>query len=224
MKRIFVAALFAACAASQAVERRELASVPIAAFVKETQQMQDQGGGLALVWWIPTEFWVAAVLQNNRGNDALVREIRAAFARYVLLGVVEGRGKALGGLDFVPRASVESRLKAHAGGAEYVPVSRPHKDAQLVTESMKPILTSMLGELGAHFHLILLASDQRDPPSPYEPGTLRVTLAAEEGGVQRSFAFDAPLDALHVPRTCPNGRPAHVSWRFCPWDGSRLGD
>jgi hypothetical protein len=25
-----------------------------------------------------------------------------------------------------------------------------------------------------------------------------------------------------LPRMCPNGKPAHVTWVVCPWDGSKL--
>ena len=34
----------------------------------------------------------------------------------------------------------------------------------------------------------------------------------------------ASLDAMHVPRQCANGWPAHVSRKFFPWDGAKLPD
>jgi hypothetical protein len=34
--------------------------------------------------------------------------------------------------------------------------------------------------------------------------------------------LELPLDSLFVPRLCPNGKPAHVSWDYCPWSGKKL--
>jgi hypothetical protein len=36
--------------------------------------------------------------------------------------------------------------------------------------------------------------------------------------------IEMPIDALFVQRMCPNGKPAHVSWVVCPWDGGKLPD
>jgi hypothetical protein len=224
MKRIFMAAMAAMCGLAGAAERRELASIPMAALVNETQRMYHHAAGMAMVWWIPTEFWVTAVLQRGPGNEDAANEVRKAFKDYVVLGVVDASQKAIGGFDFQSRDSVLGRMRVYADAAEFMPVAKPHRDAQLITDMMKPLFASMLGDLGAHIHIVLLSSEKRRPPSGYEKTTLKVTLAPSGEGQPATFEFVAPLDSLHVPRKCPNGREAHISWNFCPWDGTKLPD
>lgn len=224
MKRILMVALAAACAGAGAIERRELGAVPISALVNETQKMDPDGQGLAFVWWVPTEFWMVAMKQDAKNTQEAIDQVQAAFADYILLGVVEGSQTPLGAIDFSPRESVLSRLRVLADGVEFRAVGKAHKDAQLVVDMMKPMLASMMGELGSQFHLVMLSSDKRRPPSGYESVSLRVTLDGTKGATARSFEFVGPLDALHVPRSCPNGKPAHITWKYCPWDGSKLPD
>jgi hypothetical protein len=47
-------------------------------------------------------------------------------------------------------------------------------------------------------------------------------LAAATVAAAPTVVLETPLNSLFVPRTCPNGKPAHVSWKFCPWGGERL--
>jgi hypothetical protein len=60
------------------------------------------------------------------------------------------------------------------------------------------------------------------PISPYEAGTLRFTMGASGDLTAIEGGIETPMNALFVPRLCPNGRPAHVSWKVCPWDGTAL--
>ena len=70
---------------------------------------------------------------------------------------------------------------------------------------------------------VLSDTDQGDRLlSPYGNSTLLVTLTNKKGEVLEPIRFEMPLDSLFVPRMCPNGKPAHVSWVVCPWDGSKL--
>jgi hypothetical protein len=223
MKRIFAAVLAASCAwGAGAVERRELGAVPVTGLVAETQQTDQEGEGLALVWWVPTEFWQAALQRDTKPEE--LAEIREAFADYLLIGVVEGTEKALGVVEFSPRESVLPRLHVSVDGVTFEPVAKARKEAQLLLDMMKPVLSSMMGELGALFHLVLLSSEKRKAPSGYDTTKLRITLDATKGADPRAFEFVGPLDTLHVPRRCPGGRDAHISWKYCPWDGTKLPD
>jgi len=224
MKRILMVALAAACAAANAVERRDLAAVPMTALVNETQKMDQEGRGLAFVWWVPTEFWIVAMKQDPKNTPDAIEQVQKAFEEYILLGVVEGVQTPLGAFDFAPRESVISRLHVRADGVEFHTVKKAKKDAQLVVDLMKPLLASMMGELGSQFHLVIFSSDKRRPPSGYDPVTVRVVLEATKDTKERLFEFVGPLDALHVPRSCPNDKEAHISWKFCPWDGTKLPD
>ncbi len=112
-------------------------------------------------------------------------------------------------------ASGKARKMSHTEPAD--------PDMQLLLDMMKPMLAQAMGNLGENFYFFPLpAFDNEDNRvlSPYENGKLRVTLQRGEETVV--LEIELPIDALFVPRICPNGKPAHVSWVYCPWSGEKL--
>jgi hypothetical protein len=90
---------------------------------------------------------------------------------------------------------------------------------------LAPVLANTMGNLGANMHFFVLSdqdAQQQRVTDPYAEGQVRIQLAATRTQAARSFTIALPVNALYRPRLCPNGEPAHVSWRYCPWDGSRL--
>ena len=66
----------------------------------------------------------------------------------------------------------------------------------------------------------VLPDVQRD--AFYDNSRLRVKLLNSDGEVRNNMSIDMPLNELFIPRLCNNGKPAHVSWHYCPWGGERL--
>ncbi|MDH5618858.1 MAG: hypothetical protein OEZ11_09465, partial [Gammaproteobacteria bacterium] len=96
-------------------------------------------------------------------------------------------------------------------------------DLRIMLDQMRPILAQAMGSLGQNFYFFPLPDVDKKGNrmvSPYEKGVLRVQLMNND--VPSSVELDLPLDSLFVPRLCPNGKPAHVSWNFCPWSGKKL--
>jgi hypothetical protein len=86
------------------------------------------------------------------------------------------------------------------------------------------MLSATLGKLGESMYFVVLDDQVKGHRviSPLEKGALRVTLTHEGPEPLGTFEFETPLDSLYVPRMCPNGKPAHISWVVCPWDGTKL--
>jgi len=104
------------------------------------------------------------------------------------------------------------------------PVQTINPELELVLGIFKPILGAAMGNLGKNMHFYVL--DDRTKSSkrlldPYHAGRIRVQLAKTQGDIMTA-EIETPLDALFVPRICPNGREAHVSWNYCPWSGTQL--
>lgn len=81
-----------------------------------------------------------------------------------------------------------------------------------------------MGNLGSNMHFFVLADRNANDEriiDPYEVNALRIGLKKSDGE-RLNVVLETPLNSLFVPRTCPNGKPAHVSWKFCPWGGERL--
>ena len=90
--------------------------------------------------------------------------------------------------------------------------------------SIAPALGATIGSLGDNLQFFVFNDqtlDRKRLMDPGLPGGLIVELTGKEGrSLQAEFEF--PLNSLYVPRKCPNGKPAHISWRYCPWTGKKL--
>jgi hypothetical protein len=99
-------------------------------------------------------------------------------------------------------------------------------DLEVVLAVFKPILGSAMGNLGNNMHFYVLNDKSKTSGrllDPYQKGLISVKLANKN--MDRMFAdIEMPLNSLFVPRKCPNGKDAHVSWEYCPWSGTRLED
>lgn len=225
---------------ANAVERKEFASVATSELLRETQRQQNYDRNVMLVWWIPFEFWQVSTAnqgESQRGSIALLEPI---LSPYTIIMVVDGRVLPLGNMNFADREQLEANLAVEtlmpAGDVvamTYLP--EPPPQVQSVLASIRPMLAANLGELGKNMQLFVYENRSKDGKaslSPYQAGGLRVTLtpfmpAPAEGAKPVAakpavFDFETPLDSLHVPRRCGNGRAAHISWQFCPWDGKKL--
>jgi len=97
-------------------------------------------------------------------------------------------------------------------------------DLSMVLDMLKPVLAASIGEMGNNMHFLVLEHEPGQSGQSVDPyGAGRIELRAKRrDGEQLQANIELPLDSLHVPRMCPNGKPAHVSWKFCPWSGERL--
>ena len=96
---------------------------------------------------------------------------------------------------------------------------------RLLLKVLAPILEAALGNMGKNLNFYVLADKVKGDRlvSPY--GHEHAQCFAHQQTGQRVLGpaeFFMPLDALYIPRKCPNGKPAHVSWVVCPWDGTKL--
>jgi hypothetical protein len=89
---------------------------------------------------------------------------------------------------------------------------------------MSPMLEASLGKMGKNLQFFVLDDEVGGKRliSPYDNSALRVSLTSKSGAAISPLVLEMPVDALFVPRTCPNGKPAHISWVVCPWDGTKL--
>lgn len=212
-----------------AVERKALKEVDLGAF---SQDSQAQAGGdqeVSVFWWIPVEFWEASVAKQGGGNEkdgSMVDALRP----YILVGVVRAKISPLGGFRFASREQVKDglRVRYEKPGAQPLPlvaVDEVDPDVNIVLGTIRPILANAIGPMGQSMHFFTLTDSVEravTPISPYEPGVLRFTLGAAGELAATEGAVETPMNSLFVPRLCPNGKPAHVSWKVCPWDGTAL--
>jgi hypothetical protein len=224
---VFLAASLTLSLDSQSVEPKQLKDVNSAALTAETQRVSNVNG-IHLAWWIPPEFWEASVSQRPEipasSRDAIIKTMRG----YSMIAITQGESSPFGVITFYDRETIikgaKIEVNAGKGWNAISPVEKVPEDLQQLIKVMSPMLESALGKLGQNLQFFVLDDEVKGERvlSPYEHTSLRVTLTEKGGNPVAPFLFEMPLDSLFVPRICPNGRPAHVSWVVCPWDGTKL--
>lgn len=222
-----LAALLAADSAS-AADRKAILDIDLNNLTSETQATFSSGSGLDLVWWIPIEFWEANLRQDGALPDPQIDEMLSVLGEYFVVAVVQADISSFGAFNYYASDQVYDGLTVEAidAGGDAVEISTVDTiapDMMIFLQAMQPILAQAMGNLGENFHFFTypaLDADGERLPSPFEPGRIRVTVSRADTSVP--LDIETPIDSMFIPRICPNGKPAHVSWSYCPWSGKEL--
>lgn len=210
---------------------RPLGDVNIDHFVKDTQPTAvDPSDRLEMVWYIPREFWLTSVSQELGPDAAEVAELRESLKGYFLLGFVQADLSATGAADFYAAHEVannfEVRVLNEAGRSrvlQRVPDERVPTDLQMLGQQAKLIMGQIAGQVGSNMQFFVYEDTAGGiVADPVRRGGLRIDTVGRANQQPTHYNIAFPLNALYVPRQCPNGEPADVSWKFCPWTGDRL--
>jgi len=216
---------------AQALDRKPLDEVIVDAMLGETQVMPSENGvaHTTLFWWLPSEYWEAVFSQDDTINARDAEKILALLQNVFLLAVVQADISRFGAFEFYSREEIERNLDVRFQSAEEIEtkletVDSVDPDLSMVLDMLKPVLSASIGEMGNNMHFLVLEHEPGQSGQSVDPyGAGRIELRAKRrDGEQLQANIELPLDSLHVPRMCPNGKPAHVSWKFCPWSGERL--
>lgn len=184
---------------------------------------------IAFVWYIPAEYWKAVISQNHEMSQ--LEKVRAGLVMSTLtvVAVVQGDLLRSGSVLYYDQPFLQenvkfTRIDAKEERHDLIPYKTYSGEVKKLLEAIAPALGASVGPLGDNLQFFVF-NDQSDDGSrvldPYLPGALEVELKRKSGQTLR-VRQELPLDALFVPRLCPNGKPAHVSWKFCPWTGKQL--
>ncbi len=218
---------------AMAAERLNFKQVNSDQLTRETQVSQSQDQLFHLAWWIPVEFWEVSLRTSPDMSEKQVKEFVETLNGISILCVVQAKISSIGAFDFYPREEVAQGLKIdYVNGAgvkrSLVPLASGSPNQEMLLNVFKPILTAAMGNMGQNMHFFILddrgiANKKDRVIDPYLSGKLKIQVGfRDQIAVQSSLDF--PLNALYKPRKCPNGKDAHISWKFCPWGGEKLAD
>lgn len=218
---------------AEAAEKRPVAEIDSDSLMVDTQ-VSPRGQGddhVALVWWIPNEFWESVFARDDFTPEADKNAMLDAIEGVSMVAVVQADITPFGAFRFYSKREVEREMSltfvdAEGGVTPLKPMKNIGEELELVLGTFKPILGAAMGNLGQNMHFYVL--DDRDKDNarlvdPYEKGRIDIQMSRRDD-VKMKTEIEMPLNALFVPRKCPNGKDAHVSWVFCPWTGERLED
>ena len=99
-------------------------------------------------------------------------------------------------------------------------------DLELILAMLTPLLEAAAGNLGNNMHFYVLNDKSESSQrllDPYQEGSMDIQLKKMNGDPIIAN-IEMPLNTLYIPRKCPNGKDAHISWKYCPWTGVQLAD
>lgn len=234
MKKLFVAVMLALALSSHtmAAEKKALKDIDSNEFTTDTQVMLQGAGDkhVALAWWIPNEFWQSVMERDKNTSEADKKAILEAMSGTSLLAIVQADITSLGAFKYYSKEEIEKKMQisfSDAAGKNHKlkPLQSIDPNLEVVLGLFKPILSSAMGNLGSNMHFYVLndKSNSSRLMDPYLRGRLTIQLAKKESALMAAN-IELPLNSLFVPRKCPNGKPAHISWQYCPWKGERLAE
>jgi hypothetical protein len=210
-----------------AAEKRAPTDVDSGILTQELQRSNNDEG-IVVAWWMPAEFWAVALGSEKSLTPAQTEEVMKVLRQYTFIAVVDGE---VGGaaVNFLDRAAVAKSLSVEVLDAagkvrKVVPVEPVPEDVQPLLTVLVPAMGAAMGNLGRNLHFFVF-QDQVDNTrvfSPFDAGSIVVKLSGRAHRQDISLSIERPIDSLLVPRLCANGKPAHVSWIYCPWDGKKL--
>ena len=216
---------------SMAAEKKPLKDVDTSAFTTDTQTT-PQGVGddhIAIVWWLPNEFWGAVFSRDTTTGEANKKALLDALSGISLLAVVQADITTLGAFKFYSTEEIEEKMlisftDASGKKQRLSPMQTVNADLEVVLGMFKPILGAAMGNLGNNLHFYVLYDKSKATPrllDPYRKGSISIQLSKRNEELMTA-GIEMPLNALFVARKCPNGKVAHISWKYCPWTGERL--
>ena len=233
MKKLFVAVIIVSMVAtySMAAEKKPLKDIDTEAFTSDTQ-VTPKGAGdkhIALAWWIPNEFWESLLSRDATTSASEKKAMLDAMSGVSLLAVVQADISAVGAFQYYSKEEIEQSMTLSYTGADgqkqrLPPLQTIAPDLEVVLGVFKPILGAAMGNLGNNLHFYVLSDRSKSSPrllDPYRNGQIDIQLARRDK-VLMDARVELPINALFVPRKCPNGKNAHSSWKYCPWTGEQL--
>ncbi len=197
--------------------------IDINALIQETQKRSDKPGEMTFIWWIPEEYWQVSFSQNPNITAAQIEEQIKVFRPYTIVAVVDGIMGTYGTVTYKSEADIRSNIQiVDSQGNIYLPLSDTdvNADTKAVLAMMKPALANALGPIGQNMYFFVFPAQNKDG--------LGIADAKKEGAFsvklgEREFRWKLPLGSLLPPKICPTcHEKVSGSYKFCPWDGTRL--
>ena len=198
-------------------------SQKLTSLIKETQKLTTDSGSLVLVWWIPHQYWEESTKNNPAINDILKQDVLKAVQEYTVIGVIDAKKEGLGGLSFTPADEILKTAElTDSAGKTVLPIadSDLNPSVQNLLSAMKPLFANLMGRIGQNMSFVVFPGKDSDGNTVADAQG-EGHLAFTENG--HSFAWRLPLASLLPEKICPKcGEHLPGSYKFCPYDGTKL--
>ncbi|MHC5113300.1 MAG: hypothetical protein ACYTGP_02585 [Planctomycetota bacterium] len=191
--------------------------------MNETQIMSDDPSRMAMVWWIPSEFWYASMGDDPTVSKRDIDQIVQTLGDYTVVAAVDGTLGPFGGVSYRSESEVRESIQLHdIAGRTHRPLGddQVKGDARNLLQMMKPAIANILGPMGENLHFFFFPAkgqDQKPLVQPKQRGSFSVVLGTEQ------MQWRLPLGSVLPKHHCPKCRDKlSGAFSFCPWDGASL--
>lgn len=216
---------------TSALEKQDIFDISLSELTSETQKQakSKSDNHLSFLWWVPLEYWNTALTRDPNVNKTVKAEMIKILEDYNIFAMVQADVSAIGAFEFYPKESIEKVLKVtfineSGNEVQMKPVNKVSPSLDLLLSQVTPILKAAMGNLGENLYFFIytdIAENGKRLINPFSKGNISIDFSNKEKE-RLNVEIKLPLNSLFKPRICPNGEKAHVSWKYCPWSGSKI--
>ena len=183
--------------------------------------MKHESSDMVVVWWIPVEIW-DLTLQNQPGmSEEQRREFTKALDGYTLFAVIACDVGAFGGLTPRGRSVILENTKLEVGNHVVAPLTAAEisADATNFMLMMRPVMASMLGQLGQSMEFIFYPNSGDSTINANKEGSFTFAAFGEK------YEWHLPLGSLLPEKVDPaTGEKFPGNYHYNPFTGAKLAD
>src|SRR5215467_2144410 len=122
--------------------------------VKETEQFDMRPHKMAIFWWIPPDYWDAALRQQGY-NSERVRNVFKPFRDYNVFMIAVGNMES-SGMNWAKEPEVKKNvLLRDQRGTSYKPLADVPLEISGIIDLMRPVFKNMMGNFGEGLQFIV---------------------------------------------------------------------
>ncbi|THB66066.1 MAG: hypothetical protein D6B27_07280 [Gammaproteobacteria bacterium] len=196
--------------------------VNIQKLVEDTQRMEQSGGKITLVWWIPDAYWKESFRQAPGMTQAQKDEFLKMVKDYTIICVMDGKIGNFGGVKTASRTEIMKNIILSVDGRKYKPLadSQISGDAKTFLGMMKPVMSNMLGQVGSGLEFMAFdGKNKKGAPllNPMKKGAFTVTF------LNKDYKWRLPLGSLLPPMQDPKTKEVFPgNYLYNPYTGKKL--
>jgi hypothetical protein len=193
--------------------------------VKETEQVDTRNHKMGIFWWVPPDFWEAAVRKQGYTSEQATRYFQP-FRKYNLFLVAVG-DMELGNISWTKEPELKKNLRLRDQRDNvYRPMEELPDDIRPMVDVMKPVFRNLMGNFGDGIQFFLFPAKDASGNSFADPRkTAEIFLDVSDvmGTSTSTYSWKFPLTSLTPPKYCPVGKEkVEANWKYCPWHGNKL--
>lgn len=189
--------------------------------IEQTQLSSEDNDKMSLIWWIPKEFWNAALSGDPSFTQEDIKDFEAIFKNYTIILAVDGVIGRFGNVVYADDDEIRATIQIQDEKSSlYLPLKEKAVPSDLkgMFNIWKPMFASLLGDMGENINYYVFQNNYNtEVLDASGTAQFKIRMMGED------YQFKLPLGVLFPPKTCGKCKEEFMgSYLFCPYDGNKL--